>query len=257
MKPVVGIIGFGPFGQFVLKHLSPYFDVKVTSRTKREALARELGGEFVSLTRLLDTSQIVILSVAIPIIPTLIDEIKDRLKSNTLVLDVASVKIYPTNIMRSLLPKDVEVLGTHPLFGPQSGKEGIKGLKIVLTPVRIRDERLNKVIDFLQKVLELEVFVMSPEEHDKAMSRTQVITQYIARILKGLDIGEEELSLPSYELLLKLYKMLGEDSDTLFESIQLYNPYAVSVRDRLKNICVNIWKDLKEREDIHKKDGFF
>ncbi len=257
MKPIIGIIGFGPFGQFVLKHLSPYFEVKVTSRTKREVLARKLGGEFVSLSKLLEVSQIIILSVAIPMIPTFVDKIKDRLEPGTLVLDVASVKIYPTNVMRSLLPENVEILGTHPLFGPQSGKDGIKGLKIVLTPVRIKEERLNKVVSFLQKILKLKVYVMTPEEHDKAMSRTQVITQYIARILKRLDIKEEELSLPSYELLLKLYRMLGEDSDTLFESIQLYNPYAAPMRDKLKDICVKIWEDLKEKEDIYKKDGFF
>ncbi len=257
MKPVVGIIGFGPFGQFVLKHLSPHFEVKVTSRTKREALAKKLGGEFVSLSSLLDVSQVVILSVAIPMIPTFVDMIKDKLRPHTLVMDVASVKIYPTNVMNSLLPSDVEVLGTHPLFGPQSGKDGIEGLKIVLTPVRIRDKRLNEIIDFLRMILKLRVFVMTPEEHDRAMSRTQVITQYIARVLKRLGIKEEELSLPSYELLLKLYKMLGEDSDTLFESIQLYNPYAVSVRNHLKDICVDIWRDLKKKEDVHKKDGFF
>ncbi len=166
MSKRIGIIGFGPFGQFMLKHLSPYFDVKVTSRTKRVALAKELGGEFVSLPELLSVSDIVIISVAIPVIPQIIEDIKDRLKPNTIVMDVASVKIYPTQIMLSKLPDNIEILGTHPLFGPQSGRYGIEGLKMVLTPVRIRDERINAIREFLEEELKLKVFVMSPEEQD-------------------------------------------------------------------------------------------
>ncbi len=70
-------------------------------------------------------------------------------------------------------------------------------------------------------------------------------------MIKRLGIKEEALSLPSYELLLKLYKMLGEDSDLLFEAIELYNPYASSVRDRLKDICIGLW------EELHEKEGLF
>ncbi len=256
MNPKIGIIGFGPFGQFILKHLSPYFDVLVTSRKERREIAKELGGRFVSLSELLNVADIVILSVAIPVIPEMLEKIRDKIKPDTLVMDVASVKIYPTNAMTSLLPDNVEILGTHPLFGPQSGKYGIEGLKIVLTPVRIRGKKLVKVKDFLRNTLKLKVFVMSPEEHDKAMSRTQVITQFIARVLKKMHIKEEELSLPSYELLLKLYNMLGEDSDTLFEAIQLYNPFAREKRTELKEICTELWTMLEEKEDVCKREFF-
>ncbi len=251
----IGIIGFGPFGQFMLKHLSPYFDVKVTSRTERVALAKELGGEFVSLSELLAESNIVIISVAIPVIPQIIEDIKGHLKPGTLIMDVASVKIYPTKVMLSRLPDNIEILGTHPLFGPQSGRYGIEGLKMVLTPVRVRNEKIEIIRKFLEEELRLKVFIMSPEEHDKAMSRTQVITQFIARVIKHLDIKEEELSLPSYELLLELYKMLGEDSDLLFEAIELYNPYASSVRDKLKDICIGLWEELREKESLFRYRG--
>jgi len=253
MRKKIGIIGFGPFGQFILQHLSPYFNIRVTSKTKRIELAEKMGGEFVDLPTLVNSTDIIIISVAIPVIPQILEEVKKYIRPGTLVIDVASVKIYPTNVMRKLLPKDVKILGTHPLFGPQSGKNGIEGLKIVLTPVEIEEKTLYHIEDFLKNTLKLKVFTMSPEEHDKAMSRTQVITQFIARILKDLKVSEEKLSLPSYELLLKLYNMLGEDSDILFESIQLYNPYAGPIRTKLKDICLDLWEKLKEKEDVYKK----
>ncbi len=244
----IGIIGFGPFGQFIVPYLSPYFDIKVTSRTKREALAKKLGAEFLPLDKLLDVSDIVIISLAIPVIPDIVKKIKDKLRPGMLIIDVASVKEYTTEIMRKELPDYVDILGTHPLFGPQSGKNGIEGLKIVLTPVHIKQERLKKIEEFLKDSLKLRVFVMSPEEHDRAMSRTQVITQFIGRILKRLNIKEEELSLPSYELLLKLYNTVGEDSDTLFSSIQLYNRYGKEVREKIKETCEDLYEELEEKK---------
>ena len=243
----IGIIGFGPFGQFIMKYLAPYFDVKVTSRKKRENLAKELGGEFLNFPPLVKNSDILIISVAIPAIPKILGELKNYIKPDTLVVDVASVKIFSTEKMIKLLPSNVQILGTHPLFGPQSGKYSIKDLKIVLSPIRIGDEYFSNIKKFLENILKLKVFVMSPEEHDKAMSRTQVITQFIGRMLKQIPIHEEPLSLPSYELLLDVYYMLKEDSDDLFNAIQLYNPYAFPMRDHLKTVFMEIYNTLDKK----------
>ena len=54
------------------------------------------------------------------------------LKPGTLVLDVGSVKVEPVAIMKELLPETVGIVGTHPLFGPQSAQNGIHGLQIAI-----------------------------------------------------------------------------------------------------------------------------
>ena len=41
-----------------------------------------------------------------------------------------------------VLPEEADVLCTHPMFGPESGKEGWNGLPLVYEKVRIRDHAL-------------------------------------------------------------------------------------------------------------------
>ena len=53
-----------------------------------------------------------------------------------IVVDVASVKVKPLDLMARILPSSIEVVGSHPMFGPQSGRDGIANLKVVLCPLR-------------------------------------------------------------------------------------------------------------------------
>ena len=46
--------------------------------------------------------------------------------------------------MAEMLPDDARILGTHPRFGPDSGRETIAGLPMVLCPVRIDREPLAR-----------------------------------------------------------------------------------------------------------------
>ena len=41
------------------------------------------------------------------------------------VLDVGSVKVRPAEIMKRGLPEHAGIVATHPLFGPQSARDGI------------------------------------------------------------------------------------------------------------------------------------
>jgi hypothetical protein len=54
-----------------------------------------------------------------------------------LIVDVLSVKDYPRQIMLDLLPKGCDILCTHPMFGPDSGKNGWHGLNFVYEMTRI------------------------------------------------------------------------------------------------------------------------
>lgn len=42
--------------------------------------------------------------------------------------------------LTQVLPEEMDVLCTHPMFGPESGKDGWKNLAFVYEKVRIRDE---------------------------------------------------------------------------------------------------------------------
>ena len=51
----------------------------------------------------------------------------NRPQADALVIDVLSVKAYAKHTMLSLLPATADVLCTHPMFGPDSGKHGWTG----------------------------------------------------------------------------------------------------------------------------------
>ncbi|MBA0767638.1 hypothetical protein Gotri_016501, partial [Gossypium trilobum] len=63
-----------------------------------------------------------------------------RLKRQTLFVDVLSVKEHPRNVLLQVLPENMDVLCTHPMFGPESGKNGWKDLPFVYEKVRVRNE---------------------------------------------------------------------------------------------------------------------
>ncbi|KAL6545105.1 ATP-binding cassette transporter CGR1 [Orobanche hederae] len=58
----------------------------------------------------------------------------------TLFADVLSVKEYPRDLMLQVLPHDSDVLCTHPMFGPESGRDGWKDLNFMYDKVRITNE---------------------------------------------------------------------------------------------------------------------
>lgn len=56
-----------------------------------------------------------------------------------LVVDVLSVKTLPKAAMLKSLPPSCDIVCTHPMFGPESGKHGWRDLPFVYDAVRVAD----------------------------------------------------------------------------------------------------------------------
>ena len=54
-----------------------------------------------------------------------------------LIVDVLSVKVHAKTEMLKILPEDCDIICTHPMFGPESGKYGWQGLTFLYDKVRI------------------------------------------------------------------------------------------------------------------------
>ncbi len=93
----------------------------------------------------------VILATPVPALSAVIAAINPYLRPGAVVLDVGSVKVIPAQKMLAELPPYVDIIGTHPLFGPQSARGGVKGLKIVICPIRGRGAR--PLAAYLRKTL--------------------------------------------------------------------------------------------------------
>jgi prephenate dehydrogenase len=222
----LGIIGFGQFGQLAADVLRRHFEIIATDPAPgAEAAARKLD---VSFSTLPDAAACDVVMVAAPVavMRGVFAAMVPHVKPGALVADVGSVKMLPAQWMAEILPKHADLVATHPLFGPQSAKSGISGLRLVVCPVR--GSRHEQVAAF-GRSLGLTVTVTSPEEHDREMAYVQALTHLIGRSLVNIGIPDEQLKTQSYQHLLELCSLISADTFELFTAIQTQNPFAKEV----------------------------
>ena len=235
MLQEISFIGFGNFGQFIVKHLTPYTRVYAHDVRDLSKRAAELGVTWVASMDEALNKQVIILCVPVQFLEPLLQTIGSKINPDSLVVDVASVKVKPVELMKKYLPAETNLVALHPLFGPQSGKNGIMGLNIVACEVRY--PKFDKVVDFLENQLKLNVLIRTPEIHDQQMAYVQALTHFVGRAVNEMDIPDVEQKTPAYQYLLDIKRNLGQDSWDLFLTIENGNPYAAKVRqDFLKEL---------------------
>jgi prephenate dehydrogenase len=169
---------------------------------------------------------VVMLAVPVQAMAATVAAIAPFVRPDALVIDVASVKMLPARWMLEALPESVDIVATHPLFGPQSARDGLAGQPLVVCPVR--GEAHHKVAEF-GRSLGLAVSITSAEEHDREMAYVQALTHLIGRTLVNIRIPDEELKTNSYQHLLELCGLIRDDTEELFFAIQNLNPYAEEI----------------------------
>lgn len=238
----LGIIGFGDFGQLIAKHLKKHFFVSVCDKENKRTAAKKLRVRFAPL-REVCSSDVIVLAIPIHSLEQVLRQIRSLLKPGCLVVDVCSVKEYPVKLMKNILPENVEIIGTHPLFGIVSAKRGFKGLGVVVCPVRT--SRKKEFVKFLRNTLGLNVIMMTPLEHDKEIAKTQVLAQFIGRILMDAGVKKEKLTLKSYECLLDLKNMIEVNTLELFNALNKYNKFSKKARKKIVSAAVRVNKRIK------------
>ena len=230
----IGIVGLGSFGRFLAAQLRTRFQVQAWDRRDLEAEAAALGLHWSSLEGCAGCD-VVIPAVPVQDLEPLVERMAPHLKPDCLVVDVASVKIKPQEILNRLLPPGVQFIGTHPMFGPESGRRGIRRLKVVLClPDRPVDQRrVEAVRRFLESELGLEVLEMSAEKHDAEMAYIQGLTHWMAKALREIHVPDPALGTVAYRHMMKIEENLRHDSDDLFLTIARENPFAADARREL------------------------
>jgi len=241
--PSVGIIGFGAFDRFIAQHLARHLSLRAYDPFLPLAAFDGLGAISTSLKEAAECS-VVILAVPVSSLAEVVAAIGPHLRPGTLVVDVGSVKMLPIETMREGLPDHVEVLGTHPLFGPQSARSGIDGLKIAVCPVRGR--RGLRAAAFLRKMLGLDVVLTTPEAHDREAATVQGLTHLIAKVLVAMEPLPTRMTTRSYELLMQAVEMVRHDAPEVFQAIERSNPYAAQVRQRFFSLAAQLEGDLSD-----------
>jgi prephenate dehydrogenase len=237
-RPGLGLIGVGAFGAFCVPHLAPFFELRLHDPDRDAATrAARQGGRPADLATAA-AQDIVVLAVPLARLEQVARAIAPLLKPGALVVDVCSIKTRPLAILHELLPPTVEIVGTHPLFGPQSGRDGIRGLRIALCAAR--GGRAALLHRFLREKLGLKVAVTTPEQHDREMAYVQGLTHLIARIVLAMELPSLAHSTVTFEHLMRMVETVRHDSDALFRTITRDNPYGEEVRQRFLEAAMRL-----------------
>lgn len=216
----ISIIGAGRFGTLLQKHLS-------TDNTIQIDNPRECD--------------LVIFSVPNRSLAQAIEQWKPHIPSRAIVMDVGSVKTIPCQLLQKHFSKNV--LGTHPLYGPDSAKESWQGHKVVLCRLQIDDYAYNQVKQLFTS-RGVTVYECTPEEHDTMMAKTQALVHFIGRALQ--EIEPHEISTPDYEKLLAMMDRVKHDTYELFYDMQNLNPFAAVVRNDFARRVLQLQFDITQ-----------
>ncbi|OWM81851.1 arogenate dehydrogenase 2, chloroplastic [Punica granatum] len=237
----IAILGFGNFGQFLAKaFVRQGHTVIAHSRSDYGAVAKRLGVTFYSdLHDLCEQHpEVVVLSTSILSMEKVLRSIPlQRLKRSTLFVDVLSVKEFPRTLFMKVLPDEFDILCTHPMFGPESGKNSWAGLAFVYDKVRIGEDELR--INRCEKFLDIfaregcRMVKMPCSEHDKYAAGSQFITHTMGRMLEKFGLEYTPINTKGYETLLDLVKNTSGDSFDLYYGLFLYNKNALEQLQRL------------------------
>ncbi len=214
-KQKIGIIGFGQMGQFMAKHLKPFAEIEAFDLDDKIKEAEKLGIRFTTLDKAA-SNDILLLFPPIVKMEDCCKMIRPHLRKGAIIIEGCSLMEQSVKHMQDILPEDVDIIGSHALFGPESGKDGIKGLSFVLSDVRT--DNLDKIKDLFSN-LNLNIIEMTPAEHDKLMADTLAIEELVGRILMKLDIREQQFATPGFKLLLQMRAMVENDTDELVKAL--------------------------------------
>jgi prephenate dehydrogenase len=241
----IGLVGFGAFGRLIAEHLYPYFPLVAFDPAANAGEHRHDHVRFGTVAEV-GRSDLVVLVVPVGELSSAISMLRPHLRPGSIVVDVASVKVRPIAVMRAELPPFVDIVGTHPLFGPQSAKGGIKGCKIALCPVRGRCA--PRIAAFLRHVLKLEVHIVTAEEHDRQAAIVQGVTHLVAKVLVRMEPLPTRLTTASFDHLMRATDMVRHDAASVFLAIERDNPYAAEVRAQFFSLAEAMRIELDQRD---------
>ena len=163
-----------------------------------------------------------------------------RIRRGPLLVDMLSVKEHARDTMLRYLPKQCDILCTHPMFGPDSGKNGWGGLPFVYEVTRVNqkvlplhsqqtEDIMSEGTDRVERFLSIweeegcQMIPMSCERHDAYAADSQFLTHLMGRILGAQDLLPTPIDTKGFQSMLGLVDSTTADSFDLFYGLYKYN----------------------------------
>ena len=248
----IGIIGFGKFGQFLAKTFVKNNEVHVISKSDNSAMAKEIGCDFYPFFDMSSFAKVdfdvILLSVSIISFNEVLQSLPKDLLRGKLIVDVLSVKVHARNVMESVLPPDCDILCTHPMFGPESGRFGWQGLPFLYEKTRVTDvDRCDRFLQ-LWEAERCKMIEMSCEQHDEYAANSQFITHLTGRILDKQNLAPTPIDTKGFQTVLNLVDNTCKDSFDLFFGLYFYNKYAGIQLQKIREALAQVERQLAAKE---------
>lgn len=214
----VAIVGLGRFGKTLKKLLGNNFELILINRSNPSDIVK---------------ADAVFYCVPISSFESVIKSHKKFFKPNHLLIDVLSVKIHPKKVFeKHLRGLKTQALLTHPMFGPDSSKEGFNNLPIIIDKFKSNAENFSFWKSFFVKK-GLKVIEMSAQKHDRLAANSQGVAHFIGRLLEKFDFKPTEIDSLGSKKLQEVMEQTCNDTWQLFSDLQKFNPYTRSMRIKL------------------------
>lgn len=172
---------------------------------------------------------VVVVSVPIDVTVKVIEEIAPHVKKGACLVDITSIKKAPLDAMLAHAPEGVDVVATHPMFGPH----GIDFDRQKVVLCRGRGDAAFARIKKLYESFGAETIEATAEEHDAQMALIQVLvhekTMVLGSVLERLkaDLGRSlQFASPIYRTELAMIGRMFSQHAELYADILTVNPEA-------------------------------
>jgi prephenate dehydrogenase len=197
---------------------------------------------------------IIVLSVPMDAIEEVASQLAPRMKPGSLLMDLSSLKKKPVESMLRHAPPGVEVIGAHPLFGPDSD---VRGRTLVLVPTNGGGRWLPIIRDTF-KDAGFNVLEATAEQHDENMAVVQGLTHFmyvaLGRALEAKRVNLDEASAfrtPVYGITKELLGRVLAQSPELYALIQ-----SSESAGELRRAYIEACRELASELDAGDIDGF-
>lgn len=193
-----------------------------------------------------------LISTSIPTFETVVGSLplEAMRESQVLVVEVLSVKAFPKTVLLKALPTECDIICTHPMFGPESGKHGWYGLPFVFEIVRSKSwDRARRFLAIFEEA-RCRMVCMPAEEHDRHAANTQFLTHFMGRILATHGCASTSIDLAGFKSLCKVVDTTCKDSFDLFYGLFKYNAASADTISRLKKSFSDIESKLQSHGSL-------
>lgn len=257
----IGIVGYGAFGQFLGKQMAATHKVRCIDQMDRSKEADRTDAEYYpmfDMHNFLEDLDVVVFAVPLIEFEDVIKNIAANQLSGKLVVEVCPLSGHPKKVLLNHLGGDVDILSTHPMFGPSDRSGTIEddahlkyswdGQPMVYDMVRVGDvRRADSFLSIFERA-RCQMVAMTAEEHDELTADAEFVTHLTGRILDRHMLPATPVSSREYAALCDVAEMTSGDTLDMFYGLYKYNPNAKEAMAKMRENLARIERQLAGKE---------